>query len=378
MWRPSMSLARSHGLALMIFVGCTVDLGKLRGPNPRDGESGSDLARDTWGGSVDTAARPDERVSPDVPTVDRSVREDQGLDRTVVLDAAPDQLAAGGRGGGGGSGAAGGTGGRTSMGGNLDDGGYAGAGGNGGTRADGGPDAPSDTPGATSAEAGADRPPAIAEDAGDARAAPDGASVDRAADSMTRGHDAEEKGDALTIDAPDTAPDAPETDGKASADGPAAGDARADALSPDASGTVTCPTTINGSLDPTDLTQIGRLDRLAPASSCGTTKAFPGNASDPTLGHLSDVYHFVNPSSLPACFNFTLTYPGDQLYAVAYTTFQPTNLAAGYLGDVGGVLTSPQTMSITVNAGSTIDLVVYAIAPGTAAAGSYTLSCSTP
>ncbi len=55
----------------------------------------------------------------------------------------------------------------------------------------------------------------------------------------------------------------------------------------------------------------------------------------------------------------------------------PTNIATGYLGDVGGALTSPQTMGITMDAGGAIDVVVYAIAMGTAAAGSYTLSCST-
>ncbi len=78
-----------------------------------------------------------------------------------------------------------------------------------------------------------------------------------------------------------------------------------------------------------------------------------------------------------ACFNFTLTYPGAQLYAAAYTYFDPTNLASGYLGDVGDALSSPQTMGISVAAGATIEVVVYAIANGTAAAGSYTLSCAT-
>ena len=140
---------------------------------------------------------------------------------------------------------------------------------------------------------------------------------------------------------------------------------------------MTCPTTINGSLDPTDLTQIGRHSRYAPASTCGSTKTFPGNGADTTYAHLYDIYHFANPSSLPVCFNFTLTYPGDPLYAAVYSSFDPIDITTDYLGDVGGALTSPQTMGITVGASATIDVVVYAIAMGTAAAGPYTLSCST-
>jgi len=141
---------------------------------------------------------------------------------------------------------------------------------------------------------------------------------------------------------------------------------------------MTCPTTINGSLDPSDATQVGRHSRHAPASVCGTPKGYPGNLADPTNLHLYDAYHFINPTGSPVCFNFTLTYPGSaQLYAVAYSPFDPTDITTGYLGDVGGVLASPQTMGITVGAGETIDVVVFAVALGTAAAGSYTLACST-
>jgi hypothetical protein len=66
----------------------------------------------------------------------------------------------------------------------------------------------------------------------------------------------------------------------------------------------------------------------------------------------------------------------QQLGATAYSVFDPTNIASGFLGDVGGVLTSPQTMGITVSPGATIDVVVFAVALGTAAAGPYTLACS--
>jgi hypothetical protein len=57
--------------------------------------------------------------------------------------------------------------------------------------------------------------------------------------------------------------------------------------------------------------------------------------------------------------------------------YHPTDISTGYLGDVGGVITSPQTMGISVGPGATIDVVVYSATSGTAAASSYTLSCST-
>jgi hypothetical protein len=165
-------------------------------------------------------------------------------------------------------------------------------------------------------------------------------------------------------------------------DGPADGlvtvDAGRDAFSVDARGKLTCPSTNNGSLDPSDATQIGRISRVAPTSVCGTAKAFPGNGADATYLHLYDAYHFINASGAPVCFNFTLTYAGaQQLGAAAYSTFDATTIVTGYRGDVGGTLTPPQTMGITVGAGETIDVVVFAVALGTAAAGSYTLACST-
>lgn len=183
---------------------------------------------------------------------------------------------------------------------------------------------------------------------------------------------------------------------------------------------VTCPTQIDGSLDTSDASQTGRHSRIAPVAACGAAKGFPGNAADPSNPHLFDVYRFSNPSAAPVCFNFTLAYgalsasdagadagdassPGDEAsgldagaadagdaaaetpvvnpgparYLTAYGTFFPTNLALEFLGDVGDVLTSPQSMGITVPAGETIDVVVYAIDIAPAGVGSYTLSCST-
>ena len=69
--------------------------------------------------------------------------------------------------------------------------------------------------------------------------------------------------------------------------------------------------------------------------------------------------------------------PPPPKYMTAYGTFYPTDLTLEYLGDVGDRLTSPQSMGITVPAGETIDVVVYAVENSPAGVGAYTLSCST-
>jgi hypothetical protein len=106
----------------------------------------------------------------------------------------------------------------------------------------------------------------------------------------------------------DVAADADEgTD--AAVDVPAVADAGPgdSALSPDAAA-ITCPTTISGSLDTADGTQIGRHSRIVPVSACGMTKAFPQTGPDSTNPHIYDVYRFVNPTAAAVCFAFTLTY----------------------------------------------------------------------
>ncbi len=181
-------------------------------------------------------------------------------------------------------------------------------------------------------------------------------------------------------DAADSGEDAPATDaaGDTAADG-------ADAATDGAAG-LTCPATINGMLETTDPTQVGRHSRVAPSSICGVLKTYPSNMADPSFPHVYDVYRFANRRAAAACFTFTLTYPiidagmGNDRYAVAYTSFNPADISSGYLGDVGSVTTSPQTMGITVAAGTSIDVVVYAIQAtnsGNPYVGPYTLSCAT-
>jgi hypothetical protein len=229
--------------------------------------------------------------------------------------------------------------------------------------------------------------------------------ADTSVDTGSDVHSSTEAGSDVTVDAPmdvqvvDAAPEIP-------------------ALLPDAA-TVTCPTTIDDALQSTDPTQTGRLSRVTPTSACGMTKTFPGSAADPSNPHLYHAYRFVNPSGAASCFTFTLTYPatasadastadasmsdasladassddaGDgsmpdaspppppppspQKFMTAYTTYYPVDIANGYLGDVGAVLVSPQTMAITVPAGGSIDVVVFAVDVAPAGVDTFTLSCT--
>jgi len=135
---------------------------------------------------------------------------------------------------------------------------------------------------------------------------------------------------------------------------------------------------INGALEPTDQMQTGRESRISPNAVCGMPKAYPNNQADPTNPHFFDVYRFVNPGANATCFNFTLTYDGStglQRYATAYSSYDPTMIGNNYLGDVGAVLTSPQTMGITVPGGAAIEVVVFAIDIAPSGVGPYTLSC---
>lgn len=196
------------------------------------------------------------------------------------------------------------------------------------------------------------------------------------------------------------------------------------ALPPDA-GTVTCPITINDVISPSDEVQTGRDSRFGPATTCLVAQPFPGTTSDPNQPHLFQIYRFANTTAASSCMTFTLYYdeagapspandagdadastqrdaggsdastqadageagastqndgdagPAGPLYMSAYSTFYPANLSAGgYLGNTGGDLYPPQSMSITVPAGGTIDVEVVAVDVAPNGGGTFTLTCT--
>ena len=388
MRQPSTNIAGTCLAALAVLGACSVDLGKLQPPLHKDAAGSTDLALtpgDAAGPKQEAAAPLDDLGETGDQTGGADAPGGGGLDGgpTVAVDALvpTDGLgsddaggAVGGAGGGAGTDGSGGTGGGAGS--NADSGESSDAGGSGGLRPDGGAEVAADSVGGddTAVDGAVD----ATNDADYSGPETTGSATDSGA---TDGYDGGGAAEVLGGGGPEIADGragTDETGGTDVADSRGAGDAGNDAPPVDLRGKVTCPTTINGSLDESDATQIGRHSRYAPASTCGTIKSFPGNGADTTYLHLYDAYHFINPTGTASCFNFTLTYSGTQpLYAAVYSAFDPTNIVTGYLGDVGGALFSPQTMGIIVGAGATIDVVVYATAMGTSAAGSYTLSCST-
>jgi len=327
----SFQLAALCLLTLPVIVGCTADLGKLRAPGHGDAGVG-----DATAVGVQATDASDLPVSSETTTRDSDAGgADQCADAPAAdtATAQPDSAvsAMGGASGAGGGTETGGVGGVAG----------AGSGGAGGANSTGGSSFDGSSLVVDSASSGGAQA-----DLGHGEDVVADVPVDLSPDST---------GDAFF----DAVPDVPANTGP---DLPA--------------GTLTCPTTILGSIDASDKVQTGRISRVAPFSTCGTSKFYPGKDADPTNSHLYDVLHFLNPTNAPVCFNFTLTYPGPQLYGAAYVAFDPTDIGKGYLGDLGDVLTAPQGMGITVGAGSAIDVVISAVAIGTAPAGSYTLSCS--
>jgi subtilisin-like proprotein convertase family protein len=137
-----------------------------------------------------------------------------------------------------------------------------------------------------------------------------------------------------------------------------------------------CPAlTLNGALGTNSLQQIARLNRNAIASTCGAPKVCPGPLGSGNRSY--DAYTFKNgPSN--ACIMVSLTAPLSDVFSAAYNgSFDPTNLCANYLADVGsstfGSLT-PESYSFDVAANATFVVTVNEVTTG--AGGPYTLGVS--
>jgi Subtilase family/HYR domain len=133
-------------------------------------------------------------------------------------------------------------------------------------------------------------------------------------------------------------------------------------------------------------TQTGRINRLNPPSTCGTTKAFPGLQSATGIRPF-DAYTFNScATSAPSCVTVTMANnsiaanPNAQLFDVAYIpSFNPASLALGYTADpaVSNLTGAPLSFSFTLPGGGTpFALAVHEVNPGTAANANYSLSVS--
>jgi hypothetical protein len=107
-------------------------------------------------------------------------------------------------------------------------------------------------------------------------------------------------------------------------------------------------------------TQQGNVLKNAVQSACGLAKPFPG-ISNPAITFAYDQYSFTNTGPT-TCVTFTIdtACTDNLLSAVAYLgSYDPTNLARNYLGDLGANSPDSKTFSVNVPSGATVVLVVY-------------------
>src|SRR5262249_44067916 len=115
------------------------------------------------------------------------------------------------------------------------------------------------------------------------------------------------------------------------------------------------------------------------ASTCGSTKAFPGTTQPGTRQY--DAYTFMTcPTSGASCVTVTLSAAnGVNLFSAAYMgNFNPADLSQNYLADAGASATT-RTYSFNIPAGQqTFTVVVTDVPPGAPSNSSYTLNVSGP
>lgn len=127
-----------------------------------------------------------------------------------------------------------------------------------------------------------------------------------------------------------------------------------------------------------ELVQPDRLWRDGAASSCATTKAYPGGYSGGPQGYV--LFGYYNPNSTATC--VTVSWTGDSNYNTFLSlygpTYDPNNMATNYLGDSGSsASTSPLTFGAMVPANSSFFVLantVWGLSSATGNGFSYTIT----
>ena len=116
-----------------------------------------------------------------------------------------------------------------------------------------------------------------------------------------------------------------------------------------------------------------RMYRDGTASTCAEPKSCPGTFGEGTYHY--DVYQFLNTGTSGACVTaYFTTYCGFDFFAAAYQgTFDPTNICAGYMADIGS--SDSQPFSFMLDAGECFSIVVMD-SYGTSCEGGYSFSIS--
>jgi hypothetical protein len=122
--------------------------------------------------------------------------------------------------------------------------------------------------------------------------------------------------------------------------------------------------------------QTGRLNRDSTVGTCGTSKPCP-SIFDGDARHY-DAYTVTNTNSTSACFTVSLDAGScvdtQYLFSAAYLgSFDPGNVCANYLADLGASPNPRGSYSFSVPAGATFVVVVHEVDPD-AGCGAYRLS----
>ncbi|HET6669960.1 MAG TPA: hypothetical protein VFH15_06975 [Pyrinomonadaceae bacterium] len=109
--------------------------------------------------------------------------------------------------------------------------------------------------------------------------------------------------------------------------------------------------------------QMGRLTLNGVASSCDGPKTFPGVA-DTNFRNVK-VYNFVNNTNAVACITVTLDagscVGATGLFSAAYAGYNPADISANYLADIGASPNPSRSYSFNVPANSEFQVVVYQV-----------------
>jgi len=117
-----------------------------------------------------------------------------------------------------------------------------------------------------------------------------------------------------------------------------------------------------------------RVRRNDPASTCVTSKAYPGNFGD-GLAHGYDAYRIPNFSGRSECVAVTVSTACAFIHASTYlTSFNPSDITANWIADIGASPNPSKSFSFNVPNGQTAILVVSDV--GTTGCASYSVTIS--
>lgn len=124
------------------------------------------------------------------------------------------------------------------------------------------------------------------------------------------------------------------------------------------------PMVINGSIQVSDLTQLGRISRDAGVSTC----AGVSSAQEDAISVHRDAYNFTNPFSETVCVRVEQDFSGcgnNQTMSVAYSSYNSLSPAAGVIGDPGFSTINRGSYTFSVGPNANFSVVVHELTANT-------------